>query len=233
MMGEPLRRLTKYHRSGQRACLGQGKVSRPAIFLDFCSKAKCLLMGWSGRAPAPPAIEAGKGRQRQGACHVTESQQCDRGSRHRYWQEFIPHHWPGCARCDCAAAEVVAWPGRSPLCQHAAVSDRHGGLRRGASPQSQAQGVGPPRPTDAGEVCTSLLKGTEERLPRCGSDCRGGTAADDEVRRDKDRRAARFAGAAPGTRAIGQPAHRHHQSNPRLPVGARRCGASGSTVLAR
>ena len=32
-------------------------------------------MEWSGRAPAPPAIEAGKGRQRQGARHVTESQQ--------------------------------------------------------------------------------------------------------------------------------------------------------------
>ena len=29
-------------------------------------------MGWSGRAPAPPAIEAGKGRQRQGARHVSE-----------------------------------------------------------------------------------------------------------------------------------------------------------------
>ena len=31
------------------------------------------LMGWSGRAPAPPAIEAGKGRQRQGARHVPDS----------------------------------------------------------------------------------------------------------------------------------------------------------------
>ena len=30
-------------------------------------------MGWSGRAPAPPAIEAGKGRQRQGARHVSDS----------------------------------------------------------------------------------------------------------------------------------------------------------------
>jgi hypothetical protein len=27
------------------------------------------LMGWSGRVPATPAIEAGKGRQRQGARH--------------------------------------------------------------------------------------------------------------------------------------------------------------------
>ena len=30
-------------------------------------------MEWSGRAPAPPAIEAGKGRQRQGARYVSES----------------------------------------------------------------------------------------------------------------------------------------------------------------
>jgi transposase len=30
------------------------------------------LMGWSGRAPAPPASEAGKGRQRRGARHVTQ-----------------------------------------------------------------------------------------------------------------------------------------------------------------
>src|SRR5262245_37270611 len=31
------------------------------------------LMGWSGRAPAPTAIEAGKGRQRRGACHVLQA----------------------------------------------------------------------------------------------------------------------------------------------------------------
>jgi hypothetical protein len=31
-------------------------------------------MGWSGRAPAPPASEAGKGRQRQGARHVSDTQ---------------------------------------------------------------------------------------------------------------------------------------------------------------
>jgi hypothetical protein len=29
------------------------------------------LMEWPGRAPAPPAIEAGKGRQRQGARYVS------------------------------------------------------------------------------------------------------------------------------------------------------------------
>ena len=30
-------------------------------------------MEWSGRAPAPPAIEAGQGRRRQGARHVSKS----------------------------------------------------------------------------------------------------------------------------------------------------------------
>jgi hypothetical protein len=32
-------------------------------------------MEWSGRAPAPSAIEAGKGRQRRGARYVPQSQQ--------------------------------------------------------------------------------------------------------------------------------------------------------------
>jgi|SRR5437016_5907269 hypothetical protein len=39
-------------------------------------------MGWSGRASAPPAIEAGKGRQRRGARHVTQAQFCNRRDRH-------------------------------------------------------------------------------------------------------------------------------------------------------
>ena len=41
------------------------------------------------------------------------------------------------------------------------------------------------------------------------------------------------AGAAPGTGAPGQPAHRHYQSNSRLPAGARHCGAARTTVPAR
>src|SRR6266481_4444683 len=40
------------------------------------------LMGWSGRAPAPPASEAGKGHQRQGARHVSDSQYWNRRDRH-------------------------------------------------------------------------------------------------------------------------------------------------------
>jgi hypothetical protein len=39
------------------------------------------LMEWSGRAPAPPASYAGKGRQRQGARYVFETQH----RNHRSW----------------------------------------------------------------------------------------------------------------------------------------------------
>src|SRR3984893_11113053 len=46
-------------------------------------------MEWSGRAPAPPASYAGKGRQRQGARYVFETQHRNRRSWHRYWQELF------------------------------------------------------------------------------------------------------------------------------------------------
>ena len=36
------------------------------------------------------------------------------------------------------AAEVVAWPGGSTICKHAAVPNRHGSLRWRASSQSPA-----------------------------------------------------------------------------------------------
>src|SRR3979490_625451 len=48
------------------------------------------LMGWSGRPPAPPASEAGKGRQRQGARHVSDSQYRNRRDRDRYRQARVP-----------------------------------------------------------------------------------------------------------------------------------------------
>src|SRR6266487_2413267 len=67
-------------------------------------------MGWSGRAPAPPASEAGKGRQRQGARHVSDIQYRDRRDGHRSRQERVPRRGPRCARCHRAAAKVVAWP---------------------------------------------------------------------------------------------------------------------------
>src|SRR5260370_37496821 len=64
-------------------------------------------MGWSGRAPALPARQAGKGRPRQGARHVSETQLSDRRDRHRYRQELVPHRGPRSARRNRAAAEVV------------------------------------------------------------------------------------------------------------------------------
>src|SRR5262245_25871568 len=65
-------------------------------------------MGWSGRAPAPPAREAGKGRQSPGARHVTQTLWSNRRDRHRYRQELVPRRRPGSAPCNRGAAEVEA-----------------------------------------------------------------------------------------------------------------------------
>ena len=53
-----------------------GRLSEPVRLV-----APYPLMGWSGRALAPPASEAGKGRQRQGARHATQAQFWDRRDR--------------------------------------------------------------------------------------------------------------------------------------------------------
>src|SRR6266487_495126 len=88
------------------------------------------LMGWSGRAPAPPAREAGKGRQRQGARHAQQAQYSDRlGDRYRHRQELVPRRVPRPARYPRAAPEVVTRPRGSAARQPAAMLDRHGGLR--------------------------------------------------------------------------------------------------------
>ena len=79
-------------------------------------------------------------------------------SRHRYRQELVPRCWPRSARHNCAASEVVTWPGGSTLCQHVTVPDRHGGLRWRASPQPQAQDAWSRCSADAGEVCEALLE---------------------------------------------------------------------------
>src|SRR6266705_458445 len=59
---------------------------------------------------------------------------------------------------------------------------RDGGLRRGTSSQSQAQGSWSRCPADAGEVRSPVFEGTEERLPRRGGDRRGGPTPNDEIR---------------------------------------------------
>src|SRR6202022_4752332 len=62
------------------------------------------VMGWSGRAPAPPASDACAGHQRQGARHGGSAQEFDLLRRHRRWQEFVPRRGSRWGRRHRAAA---------------------------------------------------------------------------------------------------------------------------------
>jgi ABC-type multidrug transport system fused ATPase/permease subunit len=70
--------------AGQRVGLvGQSGCGKSTLFVLLqrfydVQGGSILLMGWSGRAPAPPASEAGKGRQRRGARYVRQTQFCNR-----------------------------------------------------------------------------------------------------------------------------------------------------------
>src|SRR5882724_11825127 len=123
---------------------------------SFLCEGTSLLMGWSGRAPAPPASEAGKGRQRRGARHVSDSQYRNRRDRHRYRQELVPRRGPRCARRHRAAAKVVAWPSGSAARQYTALPDRHGSLRRRTSPEPQTRIAWSRCQVDAGQICPPL-----------------------------------------------------------------------------
>src|SRR6516162_3668861 len=169
----------------------------------------------------------------KGAGHDRDPKEYDRRDRYRYRQELVSRRRPRWAWRHRAAAEVVAWAGGSTPRQYAGLPDRHGGLCRGPSSEPPAQIAWPRCPADASEVRARLLEGTEERLPRRGGDCRGGSAPDDEVRGDEDRRSIGPAGAAPGARAPGQPAHGHHQPDPRLPLGTWCCRAARAAPPAR
>src|SRR6476619_2270718 len=72
-------------------------------------------MEWSGRAPAPPASYAGKGRQRQGARYVFETQHRNRRSWHRYWQELFPWHRLD-ERIEVLSSEIGALACGDPAC---------------------------------------------------------------------------------------------------------------------
>jgi len=48
------------------------RITNAALCITAKLARSCPLMGWSDRAPAPPAGEAGKGRRRRGARHVTQ-----------------------------------------------------------------------------------------------------------------------------------------------------------------
>ena len=62
---------------------------RPLSLRCACSSVRCPTMEWSGRAPAPPASKAGKGRRREGARDVPETRHYHRHHRHRYRQELV------------------------------------------------------------------------------------------------------------------------------------------------
>jgi hypothetical protein len=68
--GRPYR-LSRSMNSHKTASVSSRAV---ALAMQQISDLDGLLMGRRGRAPAPPAIKAGKGHQKQGARHVSESQ---------------------------------------------------------------------------------------------------------------------------------------------------------------
>src|SRR5258706_11158522 len=73
-------------------------------------------MGWSGRAPALPAREAGKGRSRQGARHVSETQPSDRRDAVALGREPISPAEPAkptLTLADCGACRLLHFPHRS------------------------------------------------------------------------------------------------------------------------
>ena len=89
-------------------------------------------MEWSGRAPAPPAIEAGKGAPKTREHAMSQTLKAtiavagiDIGKNSFHVVGLDPAR----ARCG-AASEVVAWPSGKrglPICRR--VPDRHGGVR--------------------------------------------------------------------------------------------------------
>src|SRR5262245_32500460 len=87
-------------------------------------------MGWSGRAPAPPAREAGKGTKDEEYAMSAKFNSENRRDRYRYRQKLVSHRGSGSAWRDRVASEVVLRRNRNTARQPAAVPDRHGGLRR-------------------------------------------------------------------------------------------------------
>jgi len=108
-------------------------------------------------------LKLARGTEDKGEHLMSQNPSSGRRHWHRYRQELILCRWSGSTWRHRTASKVVARPGRSTAGQDAALPDRHGGLCRCASPQSQAQRVWARCATDTGEVCAPLLEGTEER----------------------------------------------------------------------
>ena len=125
-----------------------------------------IRMGWSGRAPALPAADAGLGLSKSQGARPCPSQQApqiavigiDIGKNSFH---VVGHDKRGSIvlRQKWSRGQIEA-----RLRQHAALSHRHGGMRRGASSRPQARCARARRPVDAGQVCSALCEGAEERL---------------------------------------------------------------------
>src|SRR5258708_32928012 len=119
---------------------------------------------------------------------------------------------------------MVARPGGSAACQHAALPDRHGSVRRRASSQSQTASAWPRRSTNAGGdvavvVVADLSRRVRERVPDRRAtailtdgafDLIGGGSGAPEQSRGKGAQS-----FAPGRRTVSRPSARRGGGPPR------------------
>ena len=81
--------------------------------------------------------------------------------------------------------------------------------------------TGPRRPVDPGAVREALCEDEQERLHRCRSYCRSGTAANDALRADQNRGAVGSADRASSAGALGDAKNRGGQPDSRSPARTR------------
>src|SRR5216684_6136780 len=153
---QQIRRISRTHRTRPGvATVSGGCRTRRLLHLLAVGRPKSD-NGMVRPCSCPASNRAGKGRQRQIARHVSDSQYRNRRDRHRYRQELVPRRGPRCARRHRAAAKVVAWPSGSAARQYTALPDRHGSLRRCTSPEPQTRIAWARCQVDAGQICPPL-----------------------------------------------------------------------------
>src|SRR5262249_24567958 len=149
--GHSSRRITYLH----RACCAAGISIRPV-------SANGMVRPCSG--PASKRSWQGAPKTRSTPCHTS----WNRRDRYRYRQELVSRRGSRSAWRDRPAPEVVSRPSGNTARQSAALSHRHGGLRRRTPSEPQTHIAWPRRSADASQICAALLEGAEERLPRRG-----------------------------------------------------------------
>ena len=147
-------------------------------------------MEWSGRAPAPPASDAGMGRVSNGAppcptksIATVATMGIDIG-KNSFHVVGLDQRGAIVLRQKWSRGQIETRIANMP----ATVPDWHGSLRWRPSSEPQAASTRSRCATDAGEICARVFQRAEKRFPRRGSDCRGCAAPDDEIRRHQDGR---------------------------------------------